>query len=188
MGQGFMLDIGRDMPFNPLGADQFLREVVDLKSRASMVAQHGGDAAKIAQFEESRGLPAGAFEVVLMLDDPFVKSTNKRVMQGIEGCKGDVERLKAFQDEMAEVTEQLRNRYPRATTFMEDYHKAVMAATGSDGAVAQEAVCQFVIPLVAIAVGVLVFTVAAATVAVAANAAAAANAISVVNVIAVVDG
>jgi predicted fused transcriptional regulator/phosphomethylpyrimidine kinase len=184
-GKGFQMywdENQAGLPYNIMHVDRFVRSASNPAFRKDLIDRFKADPVGLVQYEREKDLPAGACQLVLMMEDEQIRTLERRIMSNRQALTKDAALKDALIAESTRVRDAMAAKYPQASMFLENYARLMLKTTGgsTDSADSTAIECQFVWAIGAVAV----FVVAAAVIYVAANVGVAANAYVSANAVA----
>jgi hypothetical protein len=120
-----------EIPVNPAGLnynlfaiDDFLRSIQTSEQRKELIATVGYSPRKREQYERKRGLPHGAVELAMMVEDRRVQEINQLLAERLPALynrEASQQQILDLYQEIASISVGLRNNYPDATGFLIAY-------------------------------------------------------------------
>ena len=109
--------------------DDYLRSVNDPVLRKTLIAEYGGSPEKIREFEQSKSLPEGAFELLLLQEDPEFAAFNGDVLKDYMSKLTNPDQRLRLKQQIKDMNIKMRPKFPRAYAFLQAYAKCVAEAS-----------------------------------------------------------
>lgn len=125
MKERFEIPIPQDSrQYNLFAIDDFLRSIQTSERRQKLITSVGLSPTKRAAFEKKGGLPHGAVELAMMMEDRRIQEINQIIHQKLPllySKDNKQEEVLDLYEEIASLSVGLRNNYPDATSFLVAY-------------------------------------------------------------------
>ncbi len=109
---------------NLFAVDDFLRAMNNSAARRELIMKVGGSARSRSSYEKSQGLPYGAVELVMLMEDKRVRELHQVMLEKMTQLFEKDSRAGAVEEiykQTLSVTRGLQQLYPEATDFMLQY-------------------------------------------------------------------
>jgi len=110
--------------FNLFAVDDYLRSIGTAEARQGLIRRVGYSAEKRSAFEADAGLPRGAVELAMMVEDQRVKDLSERLSRELAhgmAKQVDPQETRRFYLEVDSIMNGLQALYPDAIRFLKQY-------------------------------------------------------------------